>query len=146
MRCKIQNRKRRNLYPPILFPLFRLTKIEDSQKNPLKLITKEMKKHPMFKKKNGMILIDNYWIEQAEAEKYLLDRSDAIHKATVAMDTFCEQVKLQWAGSEDGEAIVGYNTKEEIQSLIHLTPSNVATIMTMNHEQLIQYLKEGTAD
>lgn len=94
-----------------------------------------------FKKRNGMVLIDNYWVEEENAQKYLADRAEAGKKAIAAMETFCHEVKLQWAGSQDGEAVVGFNKDQSIRSVIHLDPHGIQLIHSMSHIQLVEYLK-----
>lgn len=100
-----------------------------------------MKKSHPTEKRDGMVLIDNYWIEETEVEKYLADRSDAAQKAVSAMSTFCAKVELLWAGSEDGEAVVGFDEQQAIRSVIHLNPRGVKLIQALNQTELIEYLK-----
>lgn len=88
-----------------------------------------------------MVLIDNYWIDDAHAQQYLADRSQAAQKATAAMSTFCASVQTQWAGSEDGEAVVGLDEQNSIRSVISLNPHSVKLILSMSEAKLIDYLK-----
>lgn len=97
-------------------------------------------KDKKFKKLKGMVLIDNYWVDEKDVEKYLSDRKKAAEKATTAMESFCDSVELQWAGSQDGEAVVGFDSKEHIRSVIHLDPHGVKLILSMDHQKLIEYL------
>ena len=94
-----------------------------------------------FEKRDGMVLVDNYWVEEADVERYLADREAAALRATAAMGTFCETVAREWAGSEDGEAVVGYNEDDSIRSLLHLDPASVRLVLSLSHEQLVDYLK-----
>lgn len=102
---------------------------------------KKDKKPSQYKRWNGMVLVDNYWIEESKFEDYLKDRAEAAQKATAAMETFRENVELQWAGSQDGEAVVGFNDDESIRTLIHLDPRGIALILSMTHDELVEYLK-----
>lgn len=99
-----------------------------------------MKQQSKFKKRKGLVLVDNYWIEEKELASYLKDRTEAAQKAISAMESFCEEVKLQWAGSQDGEAVVGFNADNSIRTLIHLDPQGIKLILSMSHPQLVEYL------
>lgn len=93
------------------------------------------------KKRDGMVLIDNHWVEETEVEQYLIDRSTAAEKAIAAMRTFCASAEVMWAGSEDGEAVVGFDAQRAIRSVIHLDPKGVQQILALTSAELIGYLK-----
>lgn len=98
-------------------------------------------KNAGFRKQEGMVLIDNFWIEDSEANQYLADRKKAAQKAILAMSKFCNTVALKWAGTEDGEAVVGFDADSNIRSLIHLNPQGVQLILSMKQKELVKYLK-----
>lgn len=93
------------------------------------------------KKQKGKVLVDNYWIAKSETEQYQVNREEAAQKALAAMRTFCQTAERQWAGSEDGEAVVGYNADQNIRSIIHLNPQGVQLILSLNNEELIRHLQ-----
>lgn len=95
---------------------------------------------------DGMVLIDNYWVDETEAEKFLADRAAAGKKAEAAMRTFCAKVDRQWAGSEDGEAVVGLASDGSIRSMIHLDPHAVALILRLGAAELVDYLHSSADD
>lgn len=122
--------------------LFKKLKVGFSTKlRLLESLNNIMENQKEYKRKDGMVLIDNYWIEESNLERHLSQRAEATQKAIEAMETFCESVRLQWSGSEDGEAIVGYNTDQSIRSVIHLNPYNIALILSKSPNELIDYLK-----
>lgn len=88
-----------------------------------------------------MVLIDSHWIKLADAEQYLADRSAAAQKALAAMRTFCASAQTLWAGSEDGEAVVGFDAQHAIRSVIHLNPQGVKHILALTTAELIEHLK-----
>lgn len=94
-----------------------------------------------YKQWNGMVLVDNYWIEESKFEDYLKDRAEAAQKAIAAMESFCKNVELQWAGSQDGEAVVGFNDDKSVRTLIHLDPRGIALILSMTPDELVEFLK-----
>lgn len=89
----------------------------------------------------GMVLIDNYWVDEADAPRYLAERARAAELATCAMSTFCASVTRRWAGSEDGEAVVGLDAEGSIRSVVHLDPGDVALILSLSPDRLIDYLR-----
>ncbi|MDO4692204.1 MAG: hypothetical protein Q4A64_04950 [Porphyromonadaceae bacterium] len=71
------------------------------------------------------VRVDAYHVNLEDAETYCRDREALAERATRFFETFCFRVSRDWAGSEDGEAIVGYNRREEIIALIHLDPLGI---------------------
>ncbi|MBU5311598.1 hypothetical protein KQI38_06120 [Tissierella carlieri] len=78
-----------------------------------------------MKKTKGMILVDAYYIPIDKAQKYIEQRELCAQRATEVFSEFCHAVSREWAGSEDGEAITGYNINNELICLIHLDPPSI---------------------
>lgn len=70
----------------------------------------------------GGVQIDAYWVPSEEVEDYVATREELAKRATALFQTFCEHVSRDWAGSEDGEAVVGYDADYQIKALVHLDP------------------------
>lgn len=93
------------------------------------------------KERKGQVLLDNYWIDESILEEYIANRKKATDKAIAAMLNFCATVNKEWAGSEDGEAVVGYDENGNIRSVIHLDPLSIKKILSMKKKELIDFLK-----
>lgn len=94
-----------------------------------------------YKKMDGMVLVDAYWILEEEAEAYIAEREEAASRALRAFLTFCVGTDRCGEGSEDGEYIVGINSNGEYRGLIHLDPASVASILAASPEELVALLK-----
>lgn len=90
--------------------------------------------------RQGMVLVDAYWIPQANAANYINKREHLAQRLQVAMAQFCNKVERCWAGSEDGEAVVGYNSAGEIQTLRHLDPDTLEEVGQLSDAELLQRL------
>lgn len=71
------------------------------------------------------VRVDAYYVDEAEAEAYCRDREALAERAIKFFSTYCTMVARHWAGSEDGEAVVGYDAQDRILSLIHLDPLGI---------------------
>lgn len=77
------------------------------------------------KKASGMTLVDAYMVPNKHVDQYIADREKLAAIATELMKPFCASVERCWKGSQDGEAIVGFNSAGEIVSMIHLDPDGI---------------------
>ena len=71
------------------------------------------------------VQVDAYCIPSSEVEVYKAQREELAEKALRFFETFCHHTSRDWAGSQDGEAVVGLNKQNEIIALIHLDPDGV---------------------
>lgn len=76
-----------------------------------------------------MVWVDSYLIPVEEAEQYIADREFCAAEAAKVMERFCTSVSREWAGSEDGEAVVGVDQHGEILCMIHLDPTEIDRMM-----------------
>lgn len=83
-------------------------------------------------------LVDGWYIPDDEVEQYCADREHCAALAAKLFTTFCHEVTLDWAGSEDGEAVVGLGDDGELIALVHLDPRNI--------EMLTRAEKQGRFD
>ena len=72
------------------------------------------------------VLIDNYWIPRQEVERYLARRQYWSQRLMTYMSQAGWQAQLDFEGSQDGLAVLGLDTQDQIQALIHLDPANLA--------------------
>lgn len=95
-----------------------------------------MRKYPGFEK------VDAYLIPKKEAGNYKRRRKLARKAAIKAMETFCDHVYCDFAGSQDGEAVLGMKDGECI-AFIHLDPWGIDRIEKAQSEgRLVEVLKE----
>ena len=86
-------------------------------------VLEQLEPEKMMKKKDKDprgVLVDAYWVAEEEAEQYIAQREELARAALAFFSTYCHSVSRDWAGSEDGEAVVGYTQAGEIRSLVHL--------------------------
>ncbi len=88
-----------------------------------------------------MILVDAYWIPENEAGQYIAAREETARRLTQAIQSFCPGVERCWAGSEDGEAVVGLDSKGELMVVMHLDPYTIEEVQAMTDEELLSYLQ-----
>lgn len=81
-----------------------------------------------YKQKNGSVYIDSYSIPKRFAAEFIEAREHCAEQASAVMREFCASVSREWAGSEDGEAVVGCDKNGEIICMIHLDPTGVKRI------------------
>lgn len=74
---------------------------------------------------SGMTLVDVYMVPNENVGQYIADRERLAATAIKLMTPFCASVERCWKGSQDGEAIVGFNATGEIVSMIHLDPDDI---------------------
>lgn len=87
-----------------------------------------------MKKYRGFEKVDAYLIPKKEAGTYKRRKKLAKKAAKEAMKTFCDKVYCDFAGSQDGEAVIGMKDGEYI-AFIHLDPWGI--------ERIEQAQKEG---
>ena len=91
------------------------------------------------KKSFGMTCVDAYMVPNEDVAQYIADREKLAALAIELMKPSCASVERCWEGSQDGEAIVGFNAAGEIVSMIHLDPDGIK--MLSNPEELKAYLQ-----
>ena len=90
----------------------------------------------MKKKKNGsMVKVDAWYVPAQDAPRYIEARERCAKAALDEMRFFCASAAREWAGSQDGEAVVGCDERGEIIAMIHLDPEGVS--------QMEQAIKDG---
>ena len=92
----------------------------------------------------GMILVDAYLIPAEQADAYIAAREALADKATRVLQEMCVSVERCWAGSQDGEAIVGLDAHGEIQALTHLDPDAVDALGALDDEGLRAWFLQQT--
>ncbi len=75
-----------------------------------------------------MIQVDAYSVPADEAAAYIALREECATIATAVFKKYCADVRREWAGSEDGEAITGYDANGHLQCLIHLDPYDLPVV------------------
>lgn len=93
------------------------------------------------KRSGNTILIDGYFIATEDAAQYVTRREQLALRVETLMASFCHSVKRCWAGSEDGEAVVGFYANGTIASLLHLDPDAVYGQYDCSDEELMSLLK-----
>lgn len=110
--------------------------------------------------RNGMTLVDAYWIPDEEVASYRADRNAAAAAYTEAFRAEGYRVFREWAGSEDGEAITASDSAGNLQAMMHLDPQAVQEWQEFSakyganaHAELVkairaehQYLKSAPTD
>lgn len=76
-------------------------------------------------KPSGMTLVDAYMVPDEDVDEYIADRERLAALAIKILTPSCALVERCWQGSEDGEAVVGFNAEGEILSMIHLDPDGI---------------------
>lgn len=95
-----------------------------------------MRKHKGFEK------VDAYLIPKKEAGSYKRRRKAARKAAKAAMKEFCDRVYCDFAGSQDGEAVIGMKDGEYI-AFIHLDPWGIERIeQAIKEDRLVEVLQE----
>ena len=79
----------------------------------------------MFFRKDDMVRVDAYMVPRSMARAYIADREACAEAAMAVMRTFCAHVSRDWAGSEDGEAVVGCDERGDLICMIHLDPEGI---------------------
>lgn len=75
--------------------------------------------------RDGMTLVDAYWIPDEELAQYCADREAVAAAYTEAFRTEGYRVFREWAGSEDGEAVTASDDSGRLLAAIHLDPMAV---------------------
>lgn len=75
-----------------------------------------------------MVQVDAYALPADEADAYIALREECAKAATKVFQKYCAEVRREWAGSEDGEAITGYDANGQLQCLIHLDPYDLPIV------------------
>ncbi len=74
---------------------------------------------------DGMVLVDVFYIMKEDVEAYTADREHYAQKALQFFATFCPYPERDWAGTEDGEAVLGLNYNGEIRAMVYLDPDGI---------------------
>lgn len=77
------------------------------------------------KKNDYWVQVDAYCVPKSEEKEYRAQREKLAQRALNFFDTFCHYTTREWAGSQDGEAALGYNKQNELIALIHLDPDGI---------------------
>lgn len=89
----------------------------------------------------GMTKVDAYLIPNEDVDQYVADREAAAAEALEVFRAAGFDVRRDFAGSEDGEAVVARRPDGEIAFLIHLDPQGVAEMSAARRDgTLKEYL------
>lgn len=77
------------------------------------------------KKDYGVRLVDGWHIPEAEADEYIRTRERYAEMALAFYAKRFASVRRDFAGSQDGEAVLGLDEQGELQFLLHLDPMNI---------------------
>lgn len=93
-------------------------------------------------------LVDAYYIPSDQAEQYIADRELFAEKAAAIFREFYPTVIRDWAGSEDGEAVLALDENDRLMMHVHLDPGNIREMKaaeqngTLRRWLLADYIKE----
>lgn len=93
-----------------------------------------------------MVSIDGWQIPATEAEAYRAARERTARRALEVLQAICARTDRRWAGSEDGEAVVGLDADDELVAVIHLDPSTVERAESMDDGALEDWIRRLAAD
>lgn len=92
---------------------------------------------------DGMTLVDAYYIPNDALEAYIKDRDEMAAKAMRIFQKHCHSVRRDYAGSQDGEALIGCDEDGEIMLFIHLDPDGIDAMKTADENgELERWLLE----
>lgn len=83
---------------------------------------------------DGMTSVDGYYIPDEEVDAYLKERAYYGKKAEEIFRRFCPNTIRDWAGTQDGEAVLGLDEKGKLMMLIHLDPTDIETMKEAEKE------------
>ena len=75
--------------------------------------------------KEEWVRVDAYCVSSSEEKSYRADREELATRSLKVFGKYFHSTERCWAGSEDGEAVVGLNEKGELRALIHLDPMGI---------------------
>lgn len=94
--------------------------------------------------RDGMTLVDSFYIPDANVVQYRRDRERCADLAAAIMGQHCASVTREFQCSEDGEALVGRGADGRVQMLLHLDPEGVAELLkAARFGQLANYIDEA---
>lgn len=97
----------------------------------------------MKKRPRGMVRLGAYYVPMSIAGKHKRQVKSARKLALSAMLEFCHSSASAWKGSQDGEAVLGFDKMGKIKALIHLDPQGVQLILSAAAKgDLVKTLKE----
>lgn len=98
-------------------------------------------------KMDNMTLVDAYYIPDEEVEDYIFHREKY---AEILLEAFKEKYNFAeraFQGSQDGEAVIGLDEKEDLMNLIHLDPMTIEDMKVAEKEnklkEYLDYIIEG---
>lgn len=90
---------------------------------------------------DDMVLVDAYYVPVDTVESYKRDRDFFAMKAQDVFSQFCSHVERKWANTEEGEAIVGYDSENRVVALVYLNPKGIEQMLyAYNNHELESYL------
>ena len=98
--------------------------------------------------KEEWVRVDAYLIPSSKAKEYIADREYYAQKAAEVFGEFCPDVRRDWAGSEDGEAVVACDEGGRLMMHVHLDPDNIREMKEADRKGelrrwlLTDYIKE----
>ncbi len=76
-------------------------------------------------KDDKWVQVDAYCVASSEEESYRADREELAKQALFVFAKHFHSASRQWAGSQDGEAVLGLDEKGQLKALIHLDPNGI---------------------
>ncbi len=96
--------------------------------------------------RDGMTLVDSFYIPDANVAQYRRDRERCAELAAEVMRQHCADVSRDFQYSEDGEALVGRDADGRITMLLHLDPEGVAELLkAARFGQLLNYVSAAAS-
>lgn len=94
-------------------------------------------------KDSKCVNVDGWMIPTERVERYRAARELCAAIASMIFAPYCAEVKRQWAGSEDGEAVTGLDKAGQLICLVHLDPDMVQQMAAARKAHTLrQYLLE----
>lgn len=95
-----------------------------------------------YERSGNLIIVDAFWIPEEEAEKYIHDRELLAELVTEVFASEGYAVERSFQGSEDGEAILALDEKEDLQRVLHLDPYSVEDMneVIKSGESLVDFI------
>lgn len=78
---------------------------------------------------SGFVRVDGYLVDGADAETYVTRREEAAARALAALAAAGWRADRDWAGSEDGEAVIACDDHGTLVGAVHLDPWGVESIL-----------------
>lgn len=89
-----------------------------------------------------MVNVDGYEIRRSMLETYLEDREQLAERLMRLMQQKGLTADRKWAGSQDGEAVVGCDANNQIVALMHLNPFEINDAKSLDDDALWDWIND----